>query len=131
MAVLGDVGATAAGGLFLSLSIAPTAEVPDLAAGMDYPHLLALVVLTLAVTYLIVFESGLGPHQEHRDDKGVLRQPLPETVLAYCVSLVVALLSLYVFDQIGAGDSAETIVSQTLVLALPTAVGGAAGRLVI
>src|SRR5215212_1323011 len=54
-AFVADFGATVIGAIFLAFSIAPTAEVPTLAAGLDYAHALALTVLSLLLTYCIVF----------------------------------------------------------------------------
>jgi putative integral membrane protein (TIGR02587 family) len=48
--VLSDIGATATGGIFLGFSVAPTDEIPMLAAGLDLRHQLAVVLLTLANT---------------------------------------------------------------------------------
>ncbi|HEV2127047.1 MAG TPA: TIGR02587 family membrane protein [Thermomicrobiales bacterium] len=125
--LLSDVGATMIGGVFIGFSIAPTEEVPMLAAALDYPHLLALVAFSLGVSYIIVFASGFDrPHPE-----GVFQQPITETALAYVVSVVVALVVLYLFDRITFGQPLQSIAQQALVLAVPTTVGGAAGRLVV
>src|SRR5215203_6495231 len=49
-AFIADFGATVIGAIFLAFSIAPTDEVPTLAAAMDWAHALALIVLSLALT---------------------------------------------------------------------------------
>lgn len=51
--------------------------------------------------------------------------------MAYFVSLFVVLVAFYLFDQFEIGDPIFSVAPQVLVLGLPTAVGGAAGRLVI
>ena len=53
-ALLNDVGATAVGGVFVGISIAPTEEIPMLAAGLSYPHLMAIVAFSLVISYAIV-----------------------------------------------------------------------------
>jgi len=126
-AVLSDIGATATGGLFLGVSIAPTDEVPMIAAALDYWHLLAIVLFSVLLSYGIVFASGLN----RQPSGGVFQRPFTETVLAYIVSLVVAFAALYLFDQISLDDPVRSIAEQVLVLGVPTSVGGAAGRLVI
>ena len=63
--------------------------------------------------------------------RGFFQRPITETAMAYIISLLVALLELYLFDQIGFSTPLQWVVVQTIVLGLPTAVGGAAGRLVI
>ncbi|MFN8590396.1 MAG: TIGR02587 family membrane protein [Thermomicrobiales bacterium] len=125
---LSDLGATTIGAIFLGFSIAPTDEVTMLAAGMDYPHLLALIVLSLAVSLIIVFASGYG---DSATQPGPFQSPLAETVFSYVVSLLVAAFSLYFFDRIEWGDPLGQIVAMVLVLGLPTTIGGAAGRLAV
>lgn len=118
-----DIGATIIGGIF----IAPTEEIPMLAAGLDYTHLLALIGLSLTLSYAIVFASGF----DEASSGGLFQRPMTETTLAYVISLLVAGVTLYFFDQISAGEPLRSIIEQTLVLGLPTTVGGAAGRLVV
>ncbi|HEV2128934.1 MAG TPA: TIGR02587 family membrane protein [Thermomicrobiales bacterium] len=122
-----DVGATAIGGVFVGFSIAPTEEVPMLAAGLEYPHLLALIGFTLLLSYGIVFASGFDRSRA----QGLFQSPITETALAYVASLVVAFIALYLLDQIDIGQPLLSIVEQVLVLGVPTTVGGAAGRLVV
>lgn len=128
-ALLADLGATVVGAVFIAITIAPTDEIQVLAAGMDTAHELALVALSLVLTYTIVFASGLGYGQY--EQPGLFQQPITETVLAYLVSLLVALAALFLFDRIEVGDPLGQVVSMVLVLGLPAAVGGAAGRLVV
>lgn len=130
-ALLNDIGATAIGGIFIGFSIAPTDEVPMLAAGMTFPHELALIGLTLLIGYLIVFVSGFDPEVHGQKSRGPFQRPLTETSMSYLVSLVVAVVALYLFDRIEFHDPLQTVVSQTLVLGVPTMVGGAAGRLAV
>jgi putative integral membrane protein (TIGR02587 family) len=122
-----DVGATAIGGIFVGFSIAPTEEIPMLAAGLDYFHLALLVGFSLLLSYGIVFESGFDGGQP----EGLFQRPITETTLAYVVSLLVAVVSLYLFNQIETGQPLQSVIEQTLVLGLPITIGGAAGRLVI
>jgi len=122
-----DVGATIIGGIFLGFSIAPTDEVPMLAAALDYGHLLAIIGFSLLVSYAVVFASGFG----QTSAEGLFQRPFTETALAYVVSLLVAFVTLVLFGQVAFGDPLRAIVAETLVLAVPMTVGGAAGRLVI
>jgi putative integral membrane protein (TIGR02587 family) len=122
-----DVGATAIGGVFVGTSIAPTDEIPMIAAALDYGHLIAVVAFSLLLSYGIVFASGFD---RHRPD-GPFQHPFTETMLAYVVSLVIAFIALYLFNQVMMDDPLLSIVEQVIVLSVPTTVGGAAGRLVI
>ena len=130
-ATLNDVGATIIGGIFIGFSIAPTQEIPTLATRMDLPHQLALIILSLIVTYTIVFASGFDPEEREGKDQSLFQRPLTETIMAYVISLVVAFGFLYLLDQIRPGEPFAAILTQVLVLGLPTAIGGAAGRLVL
>jgi putative integral membrane protein (TIGR02587 family) len=124
-----DLSATFIGALFLSFSIAPTDEVEVLGAALDYRHQIALIGLSLLLSYVIVFASGYsaGP----RSQSGPFQSPLTETIFAYVVALLVALASLYLFDRVEPGDPLAHIIAMVLVLGFPATVGGAAGRLVV
>lgn len=128
---LKDLGATLAGGMFIGLTVAATNAVPIIAASLDYERVFLLVAISLAVSYVIVYESGFNPDRRPERGQGLFTHPLGETVAAYVVSLVLALALLYLFDQITIGSPIDFIVLQAFVLALPTSVGGAAGRLVL
>ena len=130
-ATLNDLGATVTGGVFVGFSIAPTEEVPMLAVELGLAHKLALIGLSLVVTYAIVFASGFDPQHAGGPSPGLFQHPLTETALAYVVSLLVALVVLILFAQIDPRDSVASIVAQALVLGFVTSIGGAAGRLVI
>ncbi len=126
-----DIGATAAGGIFIGLPIAPTREVPRLAATMGYWNLLMVIALSLAVTYLIVFVAGFTASNAPYRSSGPFQHPLTETVLAYILSLLIALVTLYLFGVIHFSQPLYPLMQHVLVLGLPTTVGGAAGRLVL
>lgn len=129
-ATLMDVGATASGAIFISFPTAPTEEIAMLAAQLDLWHEAALVVFTLAITYAIVFESQFSPQRVGADRPGPFQHPLVETVLAYVVALLVALIALFLFGHIEAHEPLGSMASEVFVLGLPAAIGGAAGRLV-
>lgn len=126
-ALFNDIGATMIGGIFIGFSIAPTEEVPKLAAGLSFGHLVAVVTFSLVVSYAIVFASEFDQPQP----AGLFQRPITETTLAYVVSVLVSLVVLWLFDQVESGDPVRSVIEQTIVLAVPTTVGGAAGRLVV
>jgi putative integral membrane protein (TIGR02587 family) len=130
-AILRDVGATIVGGLFLSLSVAPTDEIGVLAAELTVQHELALIGLSLLISYVMVFVSGFDPELRRPNGGGLFRHPASETAMAYAISLAVAFATLYVFGGVTADTPPSSAISQSLVLGLPAAIGGAAGRLVI
>ena len=122
-----DIGATVIGGVFIGFSVAPTEEIAMLAAELDGTHQLALIGLTLLLSYTVVFASGF----QAQITAAPFQRPATETVLTYFVSLVVAVLVLFFFDAVHPGDPPTVIITQALVLGLPVCIGGAAGRLVI
>ncbi len=126
-----DVGATLAGGIFISLPIAPTREIPRLADGMTYWSELGVLAFSLAITYTIVFVAGFRSSKMNLANRGPFQHPSTETVISYVVSLGIAIVGLYLFGQIQFGDPLGFVVRHVLVLGLPTTIGGAAGRLVI
>lgn len=130
-ALFNDLGATAIGGVFLGVSIAPTDEILMLAAGMSWLHEAGLVLLSLLIGYGVVFVSGFDRTSMTVDDPGPFQKPLTETTAAYIISLLVAALLLYLFDRIDFTDPFHAIMSQVIVLALPTTIGGAAGRIAV
>jgi len=129
-ATMADLGANVAGGIFIGFTIAPTQEIPLLAASLGYWNAIALIALTLVATYLIVFESNFSPKQPG-ENLGPFQRPITETALSYVVSLALAVVALFLFDQIELGDNLYTLVTEMLVLGFPTAVGGAAGRVLL
>lgn len=125
--VLADAGATAIGGVFIGISIAPTDEVEMIAAGITWWHMFAIIGLSLFLSYLIVFASGF----DEASPPGPLQHPLTETLMCYLVSLAMAFGMLLMFDRITLADPLQEIMRQTVVLALPATIGGAGGRLVV
>ena len=89
------------------------------------------MVLSLLVSYAIVFESGFSSRLAERASAGYFQRPLTETVMAYLISLLVAFFALYFFDRVDFGESFGAVFSQVVVLGLPITLGGAAGRVVV
>lgn len=133
LVTLSTFGKAAGGALFIGFSIAPTDEVRILAAELDYGHELAVIALSLLITYLIVFESGFSRRSgnDTGSEKGLFERPITETVSAYVVSLLVALVALYLFNQVQFGEPIDQVFSKVLVLGMPAAIGSAAGRALI
>lgn len=129
-AALLDLARTIGGGLFIGFSIAPTEEVPMLAAQLSPGQELALIGFSLLVTYMIVFVSGFSPRQQGQH-RGPFQRPISETASSYLVALMVAFAALLIFSQIDISEPLPGIVAKTLVLGVPTAIGGAAARVLI
>jgi putative integral membrane protein (TIGR02587 family) len=126
-----DLASTALGAIFVSFSIAPTDEIPMLAAASSPAWLLALIFASVAISYGIVFEAGFVNQQRRLKQQGIFQKPMTETVVAYLISLAVAAGMLWFFDRLGPGDAWSVWLSDVLLLGLPAAIGGAAGRLAL
>ena len=113
------------GALFLSLNIAPTEEVIQIAYAMTPWHAIATVVLTLGVMH--AFVHGHGVSSEAGSGWGDF---LRFTLVGYLLALIVCLVPLWLFgriDGIGAGRLLMTVI----VLAFPGGLGAAAARLLL
>lgn len=126
-----DLGAAFGGALFLSFNIAPTEEVPLLATEVPTLYLPAVILFSLALSYAIVFEAGFGGQEHRRDTGGPFQRPLTETVAAYIVSLLTGACALILFGQIDTTTDWYVAYAQVVLLGLPAAIGGAAGRLAV
>lgn len=130
-ATVADVGATMIGALFIAFNIAPTDEVPMIAAGLSAPRQLAVMAASLIISYVIVFQAGFSDQERRRAQTGVLQRPLTETVASYLLALAVSAILLWFFQRTTGPQANQFVVTQVIVLGLPAAVGGAAGRLVV
>lgn len=130
-ASLADVGATLIGALVIAFNIAPTDEIPMLATAVTGYWLLAMIVISLLISYIVVFEANFADQQKRQQQKGIFQRPLSETIVSYLVSLTGAMLMLWFFDKLNTSDPWSTWLSYTLILGLPATIGGAAGRLAI
>ncbi|UFP93054.1 TIGR02587 family membrane protein [Gloeobacter morelensis] len=128
---LADLGFTAIGAVFIAFNIAPTDEIPMLAAATSPPWLLLIVLASLLISYGIVFEADFADQKKRARQQGLFQQPLSETVFSYLVSLAIAAAMLWFFDRLAFDDPWQLWLSHTLLLGLPATIGGAAGRLVV
>lgn len=124
-----ELSLTAGGAMILAFTLAPILEIPVLAATGDFWHELSVVAFSMIITYVIGYKSGL-PSATAGDQKDLLWS-VTDTLMAYAVALVIAGLSLYLFDRITLDGNPGHILSQIVILGLPVTIGGAAGRKVI
>ena len=130
-ATLADVGATLVGSNIIAFSIAPTDEVPMLAAATSPPWLLVMLITSLVLSYLIVFAAGFTTQQRRLQQQGLFQRPITETVLSYLLSLGAAALMLWFFQRLDFQDPWISWLEQSMLLGLPATIGGAAGRLTV
>lgn len=126
-----DIGATLIGATIIAFNIAPTDEVPMLAAAISPPWQLAIIAASLLISYGIVFAAGFTYQAKRHQQRGIFQRPLSETVMAYLVSLAASAFMLFFFHKLSFDDPWSIWLNYTLVLGLPATIGGAAGRLAV
>lgn len=126
-----DLDATVIGAFVFSLNIAPTDEITILAAAVPPLWLLLILIASLVITYVIVFVAGFTDQEARQRQRGLFQQPIAETVVAYLVSLGVAVAVLWFFHRLNFRSPWQEWLSDAIVLGFPAAIGGAAGRLVL
>lgn len=130
-ATLSDMGATLIGATVIAFNIAPTDEIPMLAAAVSPPWLLAIIVASLTISYGIVFQAGFSDQKKRRQQQGIFQRPSSETIMSYLLSLFAGAFMLWFFQKITLDDPWTMWLEHALVLGLPATIGGAAGRLAI
>lgn len=128
---LADAGATALGAVIVSASIAPTDEIPMIASTLSPLWLIAIILSSLFLSYIIVFEANFGAQKMRRSQPGLFQSPVSETLASYIISLLIAFSMLWVFQLIRLEDPFGQWISYAIVLGLPATLGGAAGRLAL
>ena len=128
---LADLAATLIGALFIAFSIAPTDEIAVLAASASPLWLLIIMIVSLTVSYGIVFAANFTNSDRRRQQQGLFQSPQAETIISYLVSLVAGMLMLWFFQKIAFGDPWFIWLRYGIILALPASIGGAAGRLAV
>lgn len=117
------------GGVLFSFNIAPTMEPELVTLQQDWWQTLATMLLSIGVAYMIVHIAQF----EERDlsERTVVTSRGFEASLSYVIALFVAALLLLGFGYINFGDPLSVWVPRVVTAAYVTAVGGAAGRLVL
>ncbi len=119
----------AGGALLFAMNVAPTEEPMMLGIEASPWLLVAMVGVSLAVTFALVFLADFGGRR-HRHGEDLLEQPWSETITSYAVSIAVALLLLWSFGRTE-GASVQVIAGMTVMLALVASVGAAVGRILV
>ncbi|MEH2438574.1 MAG: TIGR02587 family membrane protein [Nostoc sp.] len=130
-ATFADVGGTLIGATIIAFNIAPTDEIPMLAAAASPPWQLAMIATSLLISYGIVFQAGFSDQQKRKQQKGIFQRPSSETIMSYLVSLLASAFMLWFFQKLTFSDPWTMWLDHTLMLGLPATIGGAAGRLAI
>jgi putative integral membrane protein (TIGR02587 family) len=114
------------GALFLSLNIAPTEEMVQIAYKMTPWHGLGLMVLTVAVMHGFVYGRGMEDEEREPGWSDFLRF----TLVGYALALLISLYALWTFGRTDAVGG-EPLVMTVLVLGFPAGLGAAAARMIL
>jgi putative integral membrane protein (TIGR02587 family) len=116
------------GALFISSTIAPTQEMELIAVHMDWLRLLLLIVFTLVLIYLVLYELEFQGQQARI--KQEWRFQVGTVFIVYLVGATVAFFLLLGFGHFI--DATFALVYQeTVILAFPASLGAAAAEVLI
>lgn len=119
----------ALGATFIATPIASTGEVVILAADAGWLRLAAVVVATLVVTKLMLYELEFRGQKHRIEGVGRMSQ-WAETAVVYAVATTVSFGLLAMFGQLE-GWNLLVWVQKTVVLVFPASIGGSAARVVL
>ncbi|MGB3533024.1 MAG: TIGR02587 family membrane protein [Microcoleaceae cyanobacterium] len=128
---LADLGGTLTGAIIIAFSIAPTDEVTELGVASSPPWLIAIILASLLISYLIVFAAGFNNQKQRKQQQGLFQNPESETIFSYLISLLASVLMLVFFQKITVADPWFLWMRYAIILGLPASIGGAAGRLAV
>ncbi len=126
-----EVAASLAGALFLCLAIVPTDDLSAIATEVPLRHVPYVIVLSLVVSYCVVFAAGFAGQRRRRASPGPFQNPIAETVIAYLAALVVSFLVLRLFGRLDADSEPLMNYTKTVLLSFPASMAAAAGRLAV
>ncbi|MEM8779277.1 MAG: TIGR02587 family membrane protein [Cyanobacteria bacterium P01_G01_bin.49] len=128
---LADISASLMGTMIIAFSIAPTDEVRNLAVSASPPWLLAIVISSLLISYMIVFTAGFTNQRKRQKQRGFFQTPETETIISYLIALIASALMLWFFQRLNFEMTWFLWLQNTIILGLPAAIGGAAGRIAV
>lgn len=116
------------GALFVSSTIAPTQEMELIATHMGWLRHFALIVLTLLLVYLILYEVEFKGHEARTQQDKWLQ--IRTVFLVYAVGATLSFFMLAAFGHFIDGTVA-LMYELTVVLAFPASLGAAAAEVII
>ncbi len=125
----GQLVITVCGAMLFAANVAPTEEVLVIAVETPPGRLLALFVLSLALTALILYFSEFT-RAHHYAAAATRWQALSGTVVTYAIALAASALILWFFGRFD-GLALDVVVAEVVVLGLPATLGASAGRLLM
>ena len=122
--------ATLVGAVFFAFNVAPTDEPWMMAMEAEHYHFPLIVLFSLAVSYVIVFEADFA-ERPGGYTVGSLGNPHAETLVAYLLSLGVSYAFLVGFGHMSSETPVYAQLRATVMLGYVTTIGGSAGRILV
>lgn len=126
----GELFFMAVGALFLSLNVAPTEEMVQIAYRMAPMQELMLALLSLLGMHAFVYALNFRGQEARPEGVGFWAVFLRFSVVGYAIVLLMSLYVLWTFGRLE-GIAFPDALSTTIVLAFPGAVGAAGARLLL
>jgi putative integral membrane protein (TIGR02587 family) len=117
------------GALYVALTVAPTDEMPLIGYLIRNGHAVATAALSLAVLHFFMQGVGFRGHAS-AEDHGAVSVFLRLALVGYALALAVSAFLLWVFGRFE-GESLQSALRTTIVLALPATLGAAAARITL
>ena len=124
-----EAGAALAGALFVSIAIVPTDDLSAITTEVPVRNLPLVILLSLLVTYTVVFAAGFSGERHRHVAARSPRHPISDTIVDYLLAFAVALFVLWLFGRVDGTVAPIVIYAKAVLLAFPAAMCAAAGRL--
>ena len=118
------------GALFIAFNVAPTEEMVLISYIMTPWHALALVLLSLILLHVFVYEVDFRGEHQRPQEMGFWTLFVRFTVVGYVLVLLVCLYLLWSFGRLD-DTSVAAALMMAVVLAFPGTLGAAAARLIL
>ncbi len=125
----GELFLMGVGALFVGFNVAPTEEMVLISYKMSPWQAIGLAFLSLGILHSFVYTVGFAG-QESRGEDSFLSIFLRFSVAGYGIALLISLYLLWTFERT-AGLSPMELVTSTVVLGFPSALGAATARLIV
>jgi putative integral membrane protein (TIGR02587 family) len=126
----GELFFMAVGALFLSLNVAPTEEMVQIAYRMEPLQELMLALLSLVGMHGLVYGVGFRGQEPRPEGAGFWALFLHFSVVGYAIVLLISTYVLWTFGRLD-GVSLGEVLSTIIVLSFPGAIGAAGARLLL
>lgn len=127
--ILQRLGEFAVGAVFVSMTVAPTEELPLVAAHAGWLRLALVLVLSVLVAYLVLYELEFRGSRARAANRTLVDR-VGNGFIAYAVGLVVSVALLAAFGWFE-GTPPTVWVQLTVILGLPASLGASGAQVVL